>query len=327
MLGAFQSWLKGLLRLLERVGYARDADREPPIIPLLLPFGALGLIVSVIDPSQISRGLNIALLIGFLGVPLAATLLPPMLSASPTMRTLAWRLRVWARAEPAPLAHARLLGPAGDQLLIRYSQQLAEALEADIRHDQQLAEALEADSGKDPEGTQQLRKDSDFALRVAKMLRQPLHHRKKGSDLATIVAKLLRQAPQQRKKDSDIVLRARRLRKAARQAKEDSDLAPRVAKRLQQAALQHENDSDNALIVARRLQQRGRTDIACRLLQAAAPTSTDAAIALMDLRPNWAPACEALRKLRTTARWRDRRRARRALATHGVPEASGQPAQ
>ncbi|HEX2374546.1 MAG TPA: hypothetical protein VHO93_11255, partial [Actinomycetota bacterium] len=134
------------------------------------------------------------------------------------MSGLGWRLRAWARAEPAPLAHARLLGPEdADKVLTAYGDQLAAKLEAPPPED------------------------------------------------------------------------------------------PGAAARL-------DDDRETALVVARALQRRGRADHARRLLRAAAPSSADAAIALLELDPTSASARDALRGHGATARWRDRRRARRALA-------------
>lgn len=223
----FLPGLRLLLRLLERLGYADGVDRERAVVPALLPGAAAGLIVLLLDPSEISLGATIALIAGLFGLPLLAALLPPLLAASPAMRGLGWRLRAWAHAEPAPLAHARLLGPGdGDKVLIAYGNQ--------------LAEALQAPAPEDPEAAAQL------------------------GDVREV-----------------------------------------------------------ALVVARTLQQRGRGEHARRLLRAAAPTSADAAIALLELEPASAPAREALRRHRATGRWRERRRVRASLEAAAV--ATGGP--
>jgi len=109
--------LRWLLLLLQRFGLARDVNRERSVVPALVPAGAAGLIVLLVDPTEIPLGVSLGLVAAMLSLPLLAATLPPLLSASAAMRRLERRLRAWARAEPAPPAETPAAppteGPAG----------------------------------------------------------------------------------------------------------------------------------------------------------------------------------------------------------------------
>jgi len=103
--------LRWLLLLLQRFGLARHVDRERSVFPALVPAGAAGLIVLLVDYSEIPFGVSLGLVLAMLLLPLLAAALPPLLMASATMRRLERRLRAWAHAEPAPLAEAPVSAP------------------------------------------------------------------------------------------------------------------------------------------------------------------------------------------------------------------------
>ena len=94
--------LRWLLLLLQRFGLARDVDRERSVYPALVPAGAAGLIISLLDFNETPVGATIGLVLAMLCLPLVAATLPPLLSASATMRRLERRLRAWAHAAGAP---------------------------------------------------------------------------------------------------------------------------------------------------------------------------------------------------------------------------------
>jgi hypothetical protein len=107
----FYSGLRGLLRLLQRFGLARDVDRVRSVVPALVPAGAAGLLLLLLDPKSTPVGVILGLVAGMVALPLLAAALPPLLSASAAMRRLERRLRAWARAEPAPPAEAPAAPP------------------------------------------------------------------------------------------------------------------------------------------------------------------------------------------------------------------------
>jgi hypothetical protein len=66
-----------------------------------VPAGAAGLIVLLVDYTEIPFGVSLGLVLAMLSLPLVAATLPPLLAASATMRRLERRrLRAWAHAEP-----------------------------------------------------------------------------------------------------------------------------------------------------------------------------------------------------------------------------------
>jgi hypothetical protein len=111
----FMPLVRWLLQLLERFGLARNVDRERSVAPALVPVGAAGLIVALLETTiAIPLGVGIGLVIAIFSLPLAAATLPPLLSASATMRRLERRLRAWAHAEPAMTAEIPAAPPPGD---------------------------------------------------------------------------------------------------------------------------------------------------------------------------------------------------------------------
>jgi hypothetical protein len=66
--------VRGPLGLLERFGLARDVDRERSVVPALVPAGAAGLIVLLLDVKR-PFGVGLGLVITILCLPLLAATL------------------------------------------------------------------------------------------------------------------------------------------------------------------------------------------------------------------------------------------------------------
>ena len=116
----------GMSEPLARIGLTRTPARVPDVTKVLVIAGPLLLLARAVaaDTAEAPGWAWIATVAVIVGIPLLARPGADLWIASRLGRRVSWRMRAWARAEPAPLVAARALGPEAVEDLIAYAGEL-----------------------------------------------------------------------------------------------------------------------------------------------------------------------------------------------------------